>query len=70
MRVGGGPSGRVLVRLPSWLGDLVAVEPAVSALARAVGEGHLSLAAPAHLLPLLEAWLPEARRLPHAGRGQ
>jgi heptosyltransferase-2 len=63
------PSGRVLVRLPSWLGDLVAVEPAVSALASAVGPSRLSLAAPDHLLPLLEAWLPEARRIGHRGRG-
>ncbi|MEO0651469.1 MAG: glycosyltransferase family 9 protein [Planctomycetota bacterium] len=64
-----GCAGRVLVRLPSWLGDVVAVEPAASALARAVGEERLSLAAPAHLLPLLDAWLPRARRIEHARRG-
>ncbi|QDU68914.1 glycosyltransferase family 9 protein [Engelhardtia mirabilis] len=64
--------GTILVRLPSWLGDLVAVEPALRALAARRGgdDGRgLSLAAPAHLLPLLDGWLPGARRIPHPGRG-
>lgn len=63
---------RLLVRLPSWLGDLVAVEPAVRALAESRGapdgEG-LTLACPAHLAPLLAGWLPAARRATHPGRG-
>lgn len=74
-RAGGGTlgPGPVLVRLPSWLGDLVMAEPAVRALdARLRDEGRpqdLSLAAPAHLLPLLAGAFPDARRIPHAGRG-
>ena len=65
-------NGDVLVRLPSWLGDLVAVEPAVRALAQARGAldgAGLALAAPAHLLPLVDGWLPAARRIAHTGRG-
>lgn len=61
--------GRVLVRMPSWLGDAVAVEPAVAALAARVGEQRLSLALPAALVPLFEGWLPDARRIAHTGRG-
>lgn len=65
-------AGELLVRLPSWLGDMVAVEPAVRALAQARGApdgAGLALAGPEHLLPLVEGWLPGARRIAHAGRG-
>jgi heptosyltransferase-2 len=62
-------NGPCLVRLPSWLGDLVAVEPALRALAGELGEEQLSLAGPEHLLPLLEGTLPGARRIVHRGRG-
>lgn len=58
---------KLLVRLPSWLGDLVLAEPAVRALSDRCGDG-LSLAAPAHLLPLLEGAFPTARRIPLDGR--
>jgi heptosyltransferase-2 len=61
------PSDRVLAGLPSWLGDLVQSLPALCALEERVE--RLSLAAPAHLLPILEHELPRARRIPHAGRG-
>lgn len=67
-----GTGERVLVRLPSWLGDIVAAEPAVRALAERLdspeGEG-LSLAAPSRLLPILDGLFPAARRLPVASRG-
>ena len=65
------PGTRVLVRLPSWLGDLVACEPALGALAARLGEPTgkgLSLAGPAQLLPILDGLYPDARRLPHVGR--
>lgn len=64
---------RLLVRLPSWLGDLVAAEPVVRALHAehaAAGEAdRLSLAAPRHLLAVLSGVCPGARRIPHEGRG-
>jgi heptosyltransferase-2 len=59
------------VRLPSWLGDLVACEPALRALAHRLGcaEGSgLSLVAPRQLLPILDGILPGARRIPQEGR--
>lgn len=64
---------RLLVRLPSWLGDLVMAEPTVRALwerysARGEAE-RLSLAGPAHLLALFDGAFPGARRISHAGRG-
>jgi len=63
----------LLVRLPSWLGDLVAAEPAARALHAAYAAGgeaeRMSLAAPAALLPILGGALPGARRIAHAGRG-
>lgn len=70
-RLARGASPRVLVRLPSWLGDAVAAEPLVRRLAelhRAGALGGLSLAGPAHVLPALAALGP-ARRLAHQGRG-
>ncbi len=64
---------RVLVRLPSWLGDLVMAEPAVRGvidhLQRAGGSAaQVTLAGPRRLLPLLAGDLPGARRLAHEGR--
>ncbi|QDU85869.1 ADP-heptose:LPS heptosyl transferase I [Planctomycetes bacterium Pla163] len=55
----------VLLRLPNWLGDLVAVEPAVRALHRAVVEdadGALTLVAPRRLLTLFDGRFDGARR--------
>jgi heptosyltransferase-2 len=67
------PPQRLLVRLPSWLGDLVMAEPVVRALYErweAAGAAErISLAAPAHLLPVLEGRFAMARRIPHVGRG-
>lgn len=59
------------MRLPSWLGDLVAAEPVLRALAEAYGSdaGRISLAAPAHLFALFDEAFPALRRLSHAGRG-
>ncbi|MBI5434228.1 MAG: hypothetical protein HZA52_15450 [Planctomycetes bacterium] len=48
------PRERVLVRLPSWLGDFVACEPAVRALIARFGE-RTTLVAPRRFLPLLGA---------------
>jgi len=59
---------RVLVRVPSWLGDLVQAEPAVRALYERAGE-RLSIAGPAHLLGVLDGRFELARRIPHEGRG-
>ncbi len=59
-------SDRVLVRLPSWLGDLVACEPVVRALSRHVRPeqgGALSLSAPGHLLSVFDGRFPSARRV-------
>ena len=66
-----GPADRLLVRVPSWLGDLVLAEPTLRALAEACPGrlAGLSLAGPARLLALLDGSLPGARRIPHAGRG-
>lgn len=54
---------RVLVRLPSWLGDLVMAEPAVRALHERLAPGHLTLAAPRALLALLDGRFEGARRV-------
>jgi len=65
------PPVRVLVRLPTWLGDVVAAEPALRGLAVQSGDpdgGALSLAGPRALLPILEGRLPAARRIPIDGR--
>lgn len=56
----------VLLRLPNWLGDLVAVEPAVRALHRAIvvdAGGALTLVAPGRLLSLFDGRFDGARRL-------
>lgn len=63
------PDDRILVRLPSWLGDLVMAEPALGALVQEVGAQRVSIAAPEHLLPVLEGMYPGVRRLGHRGRG-
>jgi heptosyltransferase II len=62
----------LLVRTPSWLGDLVMCEPALRALhehyaARGAAE-RLTLAGPRHLLGLFDAQWPGARRAPFDGR--
>lgn len=63
----------ILLRLPSWLGDLVAAEPIVRALHGALAAegraGALSLAGPEALLPLFEGRFPGSPRLAHRGRG-
>jgi heptosyltransferase-2 len=51
---------RVLVRVPSWLGDAVMAEPAIRALAGRVGAPNLSLAGPAPFTELLASGLPGA----------
>jgi heptosyltransferase-2 len=57
----------LLVRLPNWLGDAVACEPVVRALAReferAACPERLSLCAPRRLLALFECVNPRARRI-------
>lgn len=61
---------RVLAHVPSWVGDAVAVEPALRRLARATGGGErLTLALPSAIVPLFEGVLPRARRVAHARRG-
>lgn len=71
------PPARVLVRLPSWLGDAIACEPVLRALHarwRSAGRAdHVTCVAPALILELLESrfegvrWLPAARgATPHA----
>lgn len=54
---------RVLVRLPSWLGDFVMSEPLVRALHERLASGRLSLLGRAAHLELLEGRFPETRRL-------
>jgi ADP-heptose:LPS heptosyltransferase len=57
---------RLLLRLPSWLGDLVMAEPVVDALHGALLDGRLgalSLAGPPRFLELLAEAAPRARRL-------
>ncbi len=66
MRLRGGE--KVLVRVPSWLGDAVMSEPAIRALhqwqeSNSAG-GSLTLAGPAALLSLLEGAAPGARLVP------
>lgn len=62
------PDGGLLVRLPNWLGDLVATEPAVRALAasfeRAGRSERLTLVAPRRLLALFDGRFDAVRRLP------
>ncbi len=57
-------TGRVLVRLPSWLGDFVMSEPAVRALDGWTGSERLTLAGRAEHLALFEGRFAGARRLP------
>lgn len=67
------PGARVLAVLPSWLGDVVACEPALRALSerlRAPDGSGLTLAGTRATLPVLDGLLPAAQRVPHAGRGQ
>lgn len=67
------PPARLLINLPSWLGDLVMAEPVVRELSErwaAVGAAdRVSLAGPSHLLGVLDGRFPGARRIPHQGRG-
>jgi len=57
-------SERVLVRLPSWLGDFVMSEPLVRALDERLAGGLLTLVARAEHLELLDAArCREARRV-------
>jgi ADP-heptose:LPS heptosyltransferase len=63
---------RVLVRVPSWLGDLVMSEPALRALydhyaARGAAQ-RVSISGPAHLIAIWDAQFPLARRVPIDGR--
>jgi heptosyltransferase-2 len=61
-----GRATRLLVRAPSWLGDLVMAEPALSACAQALQGGRLasvSVAGPRRFLELLEGQLPGVRLL-------
>lgn len=62
------PGERLLIVLPSWLGDLVQSEPALRAVAERVGTQRLSLAGEAHLLPVLDGAIEGARRIPHPER--
>jgi heptosyltransferase-2 len=54
---------RVLVRAPSWLGDLVMAEPALRELHGRYGE-RLSIAGPGRLLELFDGRFTLARRIP------
>lgn len=71
MSVGPPLSGaeRVLVCLPSWLGDFVMAEPALRALDQALPSGSLTLVARSSFLELLEERFPRARRLALAPGG-
>ncbi|MFT4542013.1 MAG: heptosyltransferase-2 [Planctomycetota bacterium] len=59
-------NGRLLLRLPSWLGDFVSTEPVIRALHASMGEHPelMSLAAPAPLLALFEDRFEGALRIP------
>jgi len=61
-RAGLQPGARVLVRVPSWLGDAVAAEPALRALLERVGE--VSAAGPERLVRLLAETHVGLRPLP------
>src|SRR5262245_21387190 len=54
---------RVLVRLPSWLGDFVMAEPLARVLYSRVRRGRLTLVARSAHLELLEGRFPEAQRI-------
>ena len=72
MRLRGGE--RILVRIPSWLGDTVMALPALQALSDWQEEqdrgGELTLAGPAALVGLVESSLPRARALPIEPEGR
>ena len=60
---------RVLVRLPSWLGDCVAVEPALRRVVAATDDGRrLSIVLPDAFVPLFRAAAPHARFLSAGAR--
>ena len=61
---------RVLVRLPSWVGDFVMAEPLVRALEERLAAGELTLAGREAHLALLEGRFPRARRLALAPGGR
>jgi ADP-heptose:LPS heptosyltransferase len=67
------PLPRTLVRVPSWLGDLVAAEPVLRRLCaeyeRAGQAQQLSLAGPGPLLKLFDGRWPWVQRIAHSGRG-
>jgi heptosyltransferase-2 len=62
---------RVLVHMPSWLGDFVQAEPALRALAERAERDALalSIAGEARFLELLGGRFPSARRIAHPARG-
>jgi len=66
------PPDRVLLRLPSRLGDFVMAEPAARAVVEAYADAgcveRVTLCAPGRLLALFEGCFEGARRLPLAGR--
>lgn len=59
--------GRILVRLPNWLGDIVMAAPTVAALAEAYPGAGVTVQAPAPFLPLARA-LPGVRDALPAGK--
>jgi heptosyltransferase-2 len=59
---------RVVVRLPSWLGDFVMAEPALRALEAALPRGNLTLVGLALHLELLARRFTTARRIALAAR--
>lgn len=67
------PLPRTLVRVPSWLGDVVAAEPVLRRLCaeyeRAGQAQQLSLAGPGSLLKLFDGRWPGVQRIAHSGRG-
>src|SRR6185436_8814790 len=61
---------RVLVRLPSWLGDFVMSEPLVRALDSTLERGRMTIVARAAHLELLEGRFRHARRVPVEREGR
>ena len=51
------PGGRLVVRMPNWLGDVVMALPALTAVRQAYPEGHLALAAIPSIAPLFREGL-------------
>lgn len=56
-------AARVLVRLPSWVGDFVMAEPLVRALHEHLASGALTIAGPARCLTLFEGRFDGVRRI-------